>query len=111
MSRGDVYRFNLDPTVGSEIRKTRLCVIVMHDPHGNSPATIVCPVTDANGRAGNLLNPAMAAGVAGTTKDSRIACHQVRTLDKRRIVGSKVGEIPAGIMAEVSTGLKAVLGL
>jgi mRNA interferase MazF len=111
MSRGDVYRFNLDPTVGSEIEKTRLCVVVMHDPHGKSPVTIVCPITDANGRAGNLLNPAVAAGVGGTTKDSRVACHQVRTLDKRRVVGTKIGELPAPIMADVSTGLKAVLGL
>ena len=111
MSRGDVYWFNLDPTVGSEIKKTRLCVVVMHDPAGNSPVTIVCPLTDAAGRAGNLLNPAVAAGIGGTIKDSRIACHQVRTLDKRRAVGAKAGELPAPIMAAVSAGLKAVLGL
>ena len=111
MSRGEIYRFNLDPTIGSEMKKTRLCVVVMHDPTGKSPVTIVCPITDAGGRPGNLLNPAIAAGVAGTTKDSRIACHQVRTLDRRRVVGSKVGELPAPIMAAVSTGLKAVLGL
>jgi len=100
MSRGEVYRFNLE-----------LCVVVMHDPSGNSPVSIVCPLTDAGGRPGNLLNPAVAAGTGGTTKDSRVACHQVRTLDKRRVVGSKVGELPAPIMAAVSEGLKAVLGL
>ncbi len=111
MSRGEVYRFNLDPTIGSEMKKTRLCVVVMHDPTGNSPGTIVCPMTDAAGRPGNLLNPAIAAGVGGTTKDSRVACHQIRTLDKRRVVGSKVGELPAPIMAAVSKGLKAVLDL
>jgi len=111
MSRGEVYRFSLDPTVGSEIKKTRLCVVVMHDPSGNSPVTIVCPLTDAGGRPGNLLNPAVAAGIGGTSKDSRVACHQVRTLDKRRVSGEKVGELPEPIMAAVSTGLKAVLGL
>src|ERR1700681_1857054 len=111
MSRGEVYRFNLDPTVGSEQEKTRLCVVVMHDPSGNSPVTIVCPLTDAGGRSGNLLNPAIAAGIGGATKDSRVACHQVRTLDKRRTVGDKVGELPAPIIAAVSAGLKAVLGL
>ena len=111
MSRGEVYRFNLDPTVGSEMKKTRLCVVVMHDPIGNSPVTIVCPLTDAGGRPGNLLNPAIAAGVGGTTKDSRVACHQARTLDKRRVAGNKAGDLPPDVMAAVSAGLKAVLGL
>jgi mRNA interferase MazF len=111
MSRGEVYRFNLDPTIGSEIKKSRLCVVVMYDQSGNSPVTIVCPLTDAGGRSGNLLNPAVAAGIGGATKDSRVACHQIRTLDKRRVVGSKAGELPGPIMTAVSIGLKAVLGL
>jgi mRNA interferase MazF len=109
--RGEVYNFALDPTVGSEIKKTRICVVVMNDPNGNSPATIICPLTDMDGRPGNLLNPAVPAGIGGTTKDSRVACHQVRTLDKRRAVGGKVGDLPPAIMAEVSRGLRAVLGL
>lgn len=111
MTRGDVYRFNLDPTVGSEIQKQRMCVVVMHDPNGKSPVTIVCPLTDANGRPGNLLNPAVPAGIGGTTKDSRVACHQIRTLDKSRALGTKVGDLPPDIMAAVSMGLKAILGL
>jgi mRNA interferase MazF len=111
VTRGSVYRFNLDRAVRSEIKKARPCVVVMYDPHGTSPATIVCPLTDANERPGNLLNPAVPAGVAGTEKDSRVACHQVRTLDKTRVVGEKLGDLPGPIMAEVSRGLKAVLGL
>jgi mRNA interferase MazF len=111
MSRGEVFLFNLDPTVGSEIRKARMCVIVMHDPNGQSPVTIVCPITDANGRAGNLLNPIVAAGVAGLTKDSRVACHQVRTLDKSRVIGAKRGDVPGATMNEISKGLRAILGL
>lgn len=111
MKRGEVYRFNLDPTIGSEIRTSRLCVVVMHDPQGRSPVTIVCPVTAASGRPGNLLNPALPAGVAGAAKDSRIACHQIRTLDKRRAIGAKAGVVPPEIMALVSAGLRAILGL
>lgn len=111
MIRGEVYRFNLDPTIGSEIQKERICVVVMHDPAGNSPVTIVCPLTDARGRPGNLLNPFVPAGTGGTTKDSRIACHQIRALDKRRVVGGKVGDMPTEIMVRVGAGLMAVLGL
>lgn len=111
MSRGEVYRFNLDPTVGSEIQKARMCVVVMHDPKGSSPVTIVCPITDANGRSGNLLNPFVAAGVAGTTKDSRVSCNQIRALDKQRVIGGKLGDMPPAVMDEISKGLRAVLGL
>jgi len=109
--RGEVYRFNLDPTVGSEIKKARPCVVVMRDGSDASPVTIVCPITDANGRRGNLLNPSIAAGIAGTTKDSRVAVHQIRTLDKRRVVGDKLGDVPAPIMEQVDQGLRAVLAL
>jgi mRNA interferase MazF len=111
MRRGELYRFRLDPTEGSEITKTRMCVVMMVDPNDRSPVTIVCPLTDANGRPGNLLNPAVPSGVGGTTKDSRVACHQIRTLDKRRTVGEKVGDLPNEIMEKVSIGLRAILGL
>ena len=111
MKHGDVYRFNLDPTVGSAIRKTRLCVVVQRLHTDKSPVLVVCPLADANSRPGNLLNPAVSAGIAGTTKDSRVAVHQIRTVDKGRIMGERCGELPPQIMAEVSRGLKALLDL
>jgi len=111
VNRGDVYRFNLDPTIGREIQKTRMCVVVQRLHTENSPVLIVCPITDADGRPGNLLNPAIPSSVGGTTKDSRVLVHQIRTVDKSRIIGEKVGELPATIMVEVSRGLKAILDL
>jgi mRNA interferase MazF len=111
MTRGEVYQFNLDPTVGSECKKSRPCVIVMHDAGDHSPVTIVCPITDADGRAGNLLNPSLHAGQGGSNKDSRISVHQIRTLDKSRAVGAKLGDVPAAVMALVDRGLHAVLAL
>jgi mRNA interferase MazF len=112
VKRGEVYRFALDPTVGSEMQKTRPCVIVQRDLQTErSPITIVCPLTDANGRPGNVLNPAVPAGAGGTTKDSLVSCHQVRALDRRRAVGPKLGDLPPDIMVAVSRGLKAILDL
>lgn len=110
MKRGEVYRFNLDPTIGSEIRKTRPCVVVQRDAPA-SPIVIVCPLTDANGRLGNLLNPAVRAGVGGMTKDSRVVTHQIRALDRRRVVGASLGTLSPAIMAAVDAGLRAVLDL
>jgi mRNA interferase MazF len=112
VKRGEVYRFALDPTIGSEVRKTRPCVVVQRDLRTErSPVTIVCPLTDANQRAGNIVNPAVPAGVGGTTKDSLVCCHQVRTVDRRRAVGDKLGDLPPEIMAAVSRGLRAILDL
>ena len=111
MKRGEIYRFNLDPTTGSEIRKTRMCVVVQRLHTERSPVVIVCPVTAANGRPGNLLNPFVPAGAGGFSKDSRVAVHQIRALDKKRVVGEKVGTLSAPVMAEVSRGLRAILDL
>jgi mRNA interferase MazF len=107
-----VYRFNLDPTVGSEIRKTRPCVIVQRDvATQSSPLTVICPITDANGRSGNTLNPSVPAGIGGTSKDSRVVCQHVRVADKSRVIGEKLGTLPPEIMSAVSRGLKAILDL
>ena len=46
VGRFEVYLVNLDPTVGSEIRKTRPCVVVSPDPMNYSSATVsVAPMT------------------------------------------------------------------
>ena len=46
--RGDVYWINLDPTVGSEIKKRRPCVIISPDAANRSgPLLIVAPITRA----------------------------------------------------------------
>ena len=46
MRRGEVWQINLDPTVGSEIRKSRPAVIVNHDAVGILPLKVIVPITD-----------------------------------------------------------------
>ena len=46
MLRGEIWLVNLDPTVGSEIRKTRPCVIVNDDAIGILPLKVIVPITD-----------------------------------------------------------------
>ncbi|MGZ3578481.1 MAG: type II toxin-antitoxin system PemK/MazF family toxin, partial [Syntrophales bacterium] len=41
MSRGDIYWVNLDPTVGSEIRKKRPCVLIGATPINEARRTVV----------------------------------------------------------------------
>jgi len=45
MRRGEVWLINLDPTVGSEIKKTRPAVIVNDDAIGILPLRVIVPIT------------------------------------------------------------------
>lgn len=111
LSRGDVVRVQLDPTRGSEIRKTRPCVVVQRDAaNRGGRTTIVCPLTDAAGKQASILFVPLAGGVAGTTKDSLIVCSQIRTVDKVRVV-EKMGAVSQEIMDRIASGLRAVLDL
>jgi len=46
MKRGEIWLVNLDPTIGSEIKKTRPAVIISSDLVGILPLKIIVPFTD-----------------------------------------------------------------
>ena len=46
MLRGEIWLVNLDPTVGSEIIKTRPCASVNDDAIGVLPLKVIVPITD-----------------------------------------------------------------
>jgi mRNA interferase MazF len=116
LKRGEVYRVALDPTVGAEKQKTRPCIVVRRNmideaAEARNPLTIIVPLNDANERSGDLLNVFLPKGAAGTTKDSLVVCSQVRSLDKRRFVGNKIGEVSTETMRLIDRGLRTVLAL
>ena len=79
-SRFEVYLVNLDPTVGSEICKSRPCVIVSPDEMNRYVRTVVvAPLTTA-GRPYPSRVPVRFAG-----KDGRVVVDQLRTVDKVRL--------------------------
>lgn len=72
---------NLDPTVGSEIKKTRPCVIISPDELNDNLKTIViAPITSI------IRNYPTRVKIERGNKDSRIAIDQIRTIDKKRII-------------------------
>jgi mRNA interferase MazF len=79
VARAQVWWVNLDPTIGSEIRKTRPAVIVSPDElNAHLGTVVVVPLT--TGRAYPFR---IATRVGG--KDGVAAIDQVRTIDKRRL--------------------------
>jgi len=78
--RGDVYLVQLNPTRGSEIRKTRPCVVVSPDELNAHLATfIVAPLT-TGGHPYPFRVPCRFAG-----KDGDVVLDQVRTVDQERL--------------------------
>ncbi len=86
MNRFEVWLLNLDPTIGSEIQKTRPAVIVSPDELNKHLRTvIVVPLT-----TGRTYPFRVATKVAG--KPGVAAVDQIRTVDKQRLV-KKVGAV------------------
>ena len=87
VKRFDVFLVNLDPTVGSEIQKTRPCVIISPNEMNRYIATvIIAPMT----KTGKQYPTRVACQFQG--KNGQIVLDQIRTVDKNRLV-KKLGRI------------------
>ena len=87
IKRGEVYWVTLDPTVGSEIRKTRPALIISPDDMNAAlPRVMIAPLTSKGQPLG--CRPELVFD----GKPARILLDQIRTIDKQRLSG-KLGEI------------------
>lgn len=87
VKRGEVYWVSLDPTVGSEIRKTRPALIVSPDDMNAAlPRVIIAPLTSKG------TSMACRPEVQFDGRPARILLDQVRSVDKQRLM-EKMGEI------------------
>jgi len=97
--RFDVHLVNVDPTVGSEIKKTRPCLVVSPDEMNRHIRTvIVAPLTSRS-----RPYPTCVACTFQGTK-GQIVLDQIRTVDKVRLV-EKLGRIEASVRERVLDGL------
>ncbi|MBU2618543.1 MAG: type II toxin-antitoxin system PemK/MazF family toxin [Proteobacteria bacterium] len=87
VKRGEVYWVNLDPTMGTEIKKTRPALVVSPDDMNKVlPRVIVAPLTSK----GQPLGCRPEITLDG--KQARILLDQLRCVDKLRLAG-KMGEV------------------
>lgn len=109
--RGEVYLVNFDPTIGSEIKKTRPALILQNDiANEHSPITIVAAITS---KFDDTLYPTeveISAGEGGLKQDSVVLLNQIRSIDRQRLV-KKLGEINNSTLKKVDTAVKISLGL
>ena len=109
--RGEVWLVALDPTVGSEMQKTRPAVVVQND-HSNRTAqtTIVAPLTS---RVGPKLYPTevlIPEGEGGCRVDSLVLLRQVRCVDRTRLL-KRLGLVRSQTVASIDQALLITLGL
>lgn len=87
IKRFEVYLINLDPTHGSEIKKTRPCLIVSPDEMNcHIQTVIVAPMTTKGQDYPTRVS------IRFKDKEGQIVLDQIRTVDNSRLI-QKLGEI------------------
>ena len=85
VSRGEIWLINLDPTIGSEIKKTRPCIVVSpQELNDHLRTVIVAPMTTKGSPA------AFRVPITHDGKKGLILLDQIRSIDKLRLV-KKIG--------------------
>jgi mRNA interferase MazF len=112
MFRGEVWRINLDPTIGAEIRKTRPVIIVSDDEIGILPLKVIVPVTDWNERYNEAvwMTKIESNSENGLSKTSAADAFQVRSVSQERFV-EKLGKVSNEDLAEITESLALVLNI
>ena len=85
--RDEVWLVSLEPTVGSEIQKTRPCIVISPDEINKLLRTvIVAPLTST------IKNYPTRVTIVFQTRESSIALDQIRSVDKSRLL-RKLGNL------------------
>ncbi|MFH1825224.1 MAG: type II toxin-antitoxin system PemK/MazF family toxin [Candidatus Firestonebacteria bacterium] len=109
--RGEIYWVNLEPTLGSEIKKTRPCLVVSCDEaNKNYGQVTVLPLTSQHLSMITPFHVFLSANETGLDKDSKALAEQIRTVSKFRLI-KMVGRIREELMIKVSCAIKIHLDL
>lgn len=102
MKRGEIWLVNLDPSVGSEIQKSRPCVVVSPVELNDMLRTVIVAPMTSKGFVAPFRVPVTHAGTKG-----QIVVDQLRTVDKLRLV-KKLGAVSAKTLTSVLVTLQEV---
>lgn len=99
---GDIWLVSLDPTVGSEIQKTRPCVVISPPELNQHLKTVIVAPMTTGARAAGFRIP-----MTFQNKQGLILLDQIRTLDKVRL-RKKVGALHPSTLDKTLRTLQAV---
>jgi len=110
MKRGEVYRADLDPVLGSEQGGIRPVLIVQNDlGNQSSPTVIVVPLTSRRKRLNQPTHVLIHPPEGGLECASLVLCEQIRTLEKSRL-GRRLGRLSEESLRRVEHALQKALG-
>ena len=99
----EIFWVKLDPTVGSEIQKTRPCLVITPDEMNNSIDTvIIAPLTTKSHNFPTRLKTSIDG------KECWAVIDQIRAIDKSRLSG-KIGELDKNDIAALKNILSEML--
>lgn len=99
LMRFDIVLVKLNPTVGSEIQKTRPCIIISPDEMKTLRTVIVAPMTSKGFRF--IFRP----NIHFDGKDGLVLLDQIRAVDKTRLI-KKIGKVDIETSKEITETLK-----
>ena len=100
MNQYEIVLVNLDPTVGSEIQKTRPCVIVSpNEMNRHLQTLVIAPMTTTSRQYPTRIE------VRHNDKKGWIAIDQIRTIDKTRIIKT-TGRLSKSEIKEIKLVIK-----
>ena len=103
MKQYEIFLINLDPTLGREIRKTRLCLILSPDEMNDNIGTvIIAPMTTKS------HNWPTRVRISFQGKTGWVVLDQIRTIDKHRLI-KKLGRAPVAVISSIKTVIKEML--
>lgn len=113
LKKWSIYRANLDPVVGSEQGKSRPVIIISEDEINNLLNTVnIIPTTSR--KEGRRIYPnevLIPANNFGLSSESIVLCHQIRTIDKKRIA-QEYGHISdINVQSEIMEALCFQIGI
>jgi mRNA interferase MazF len=96
IKRYDIYLVKLNPTVGSEVQKTRPCIIISPNEMNVLKTVIVAPMTSKG------FDFVFRPKIKFEKKDGLVLLDQIRTVDKTRLV-KKLGTVDKKTSLDIST--------
>ncbi|MEK7291239.1 MAG: type II toxin-antitoxin system PemK/MazF family toxin [Planctomycetota bacterium] len=99
----DIYLINLEPTIGSEIKKTRPCLVISPDEmNRNIQTIIIAPMTTKSHNYPTRVKTPF------QKKTGWIVLDQIRTVDRRRLI-RKLGRVTNDTIEEIKATIKEML--
>ncbi len=107
---GSIWLVNFDPSVGSEIRKTRPAIIVSGTTFNQRRKVTVLPITSSSpdSRLLPVVIPVNPCAENGLTTNSFIVCIDPMTFDKRRLI-KQLGILEQDLIRQVQSILHSYL--